>query len=57
VARLCGEPTGLLLTAVMTDPPVIPAVAAGLPQMVPSTRVPRPTGAIEDGTARLALLV
>src|ERR1035438_8786754 len=37
--------------------PVIPAEAAGLPQIVPSTRLPELTGAIVDGTARAALLV
>ena len=40
----------------MTDPAVIPACAAGLPQMTPSIRVPEPAWAIEPGTARLALL-
>jgi hypothetical protein len=49
--------TGAPLTAVMTDPAVIPGVAAGLPQTVPSTRVPVQTGAIADGTVRSALLV
>ena len=57
VVRWAGDPAGCPLTAVITDPPVIPAEAAGLPQMVPSTRVPELTGAIEVGTARSALLV
>ena len=55
--RLSGDAVGLPFTAVITDPPVIPAAAAGLPQMVPSTSVPEETGAIDDGTARSALLV
>ena len=57
LARLSGEPAACPLIAVITDPAVIPAVAAGLPQMVPSIRVPEPTGAIAVGTARLVLLV
>jgi hypothetical protein len=36
--RSSGEVTGMPSTAVMTDPPVSPAEAAGLPQTVPSTR-------------------
>ena len=52
-----GDPAGCPLTAVMTEPPVIPALAAGLPRMVPSTRVPEPAGAMSDGTARPVLLV
>jgi len=56
-ARLAGEPAACPLIAVITDPAVIPAVAAGLPQMVPSVRVPELTGAIVVGTARLVLLV
>ena len=55
--RSSGEVTGVPLTAVMTDPPVIPAEAAGLPQTVPSTRAPMLTGAIADGTVRSVLLV
>jgi hypothetical protein len=35
----------------------MPAWAAGLPQIVPSIRVPELTGAMVDGTVRLALLV
>jgi hypothetical protein len=41
----------------MTVPPVMPAWAAGLPQIVPTIRVPEFTGATVDGTVRLALLV
>jgi hypothetical protein len=41
----------------MTAPPVIPAEAAGLPQIVPMIRVPELTGAIADGTIRPELLV
>lgn len=52
-----GEPTACPLTAVMTAPPVMPADAAGLPQIVPSIRVPELTGAMLDGTARSALPV
>jgi hypothetical protein len=43
------------LTLVMTEPAVSPAVAAGLLQIVPTTRVPEFTGAIEVGMGRLAL--
>jgi hypothetical protein len=57
LVRLAGEPTAAPLTAVMTEPAVRPAVAAGLPQIVPSTRVPELTGAMVDGTARVMLLV
>ena len=57
LVRSSGEVTGVPLTAVMTDPPVIPAAAAGLPHTVPSTKAPALTGATADGTARLALLV
>ena len=52
-----GEPTACPLTAVMTAPPIMPAEAAGLPQIVPMIRVPELTGAIADGTVRSALLV
>ena len=55
--RSSGDSTGRPLTAVTTYPPVTPAVAAGLPQMVPSTRAPARTGAMAEGTARPALLV
>ena len=55
--RLSADAVGLPFTAVITDPPVIPAAAAGLPQIVPSTSVPDETGAIDDGTSRSALLV
>ena len=55
--RLCGAPTAWPFTLVTTDPAVTPAVAAGLPQIVPTTRVPEFTGAIVDGTGRLASLV
>ena len=54
--RSSGEPTACPLTAVMTAPPVMPAWAAGLPQIVPSIRVPELTGAMAGGTVRLALL-
>ena len=57
LVRSSGEVTGVPLTAVMTDPPVIPAAAAGLPQTVPSTRAPAGAGAIADGTVRSVLLV
>jgi len=40
----------------MTAPPVIPA-AAGLPQMISSTKVPVLAGAMAAGTARSTLLV
>ena len=52
-----GEPTACPFTAVMTAPPVRPAEAAGLPQIVPTIKVPELTGAITDGTVRSALLV
>jgi hypothetical protein len=55
--RLSGEPTACPLTAVMTAPPVIPAEAAGLPQIVPMIRAPELTGAMADGTVRPELLV
>ena len=55
--RSSGEPTAFPFTAVMTAQPVIPAETAGLPQIVPMTRVPEPTGAIVDGKVRSALLV
>jgi hypothetical protein len=55
--RLAGELAGARLTVVITDPPVIPAAAAGMPQMVPSTRVPELTGAIEAATVTLVLPV
>jgi hypothetical protein len=35
----------------------LPAEAAGLPQIVPTIKVPELTGAITDGTVRSALLV
>ena len=54
--RSAGEVVGLPFTAVITDPPVMPTAAAGLPQIVPSTSVPDETGAIVDGTMRLVLL-
>ncbi len=57
LAKSSGEPTACPFTAVMTDPAVIPAEAAGLPQMVPSIRVPERTGAMAEGTVRFALLV
>jgi hypothetical protein len=57
LVRLAGEPAGCPLIAVITDPAVIPAEAAGPPQMVPSIRVPELTGAIATGMARLVLLV
>src|SRR5690349_9596474 len=56
LARPAGEETGCPFTAVMTAPPVRPALAAGLPQIVPSIRAPELTGAMADGTVRSALL-
>jgi hypothetical protein len=56
-AKSSGEPTACPFTAVMTAPPVRPAEAAGLPQIVPTIRVPELTGAMADGAVRLALLV
>ena len=50
--RLCGAPTAWPFTLVMADPAVTPAIAAGLPQIVPTTRVPELTGAIVAGTGR-----
>ena len=55
--RSSGEPMACPFTAVMTAPPVIPAEAARLPQIVPVTRVPALTGAMADGTVRSELLV
>ena len=55
--RLSGEPTACPLTAVMTAPPVRPAPAAGLPQIVPTTSVPELTGAMAEGSVRPALLL
>ena len=52
-----GEPTACPFTAVMTAPPVIPAAAAGLPQIVPMIRAPELTGAMDDGTIKPELLV
>ena len=52
-----GEPTACPFTDVMTAPPVIPAEAAGLPQIVPMIRVPELAGAMVDGTVRPELLV
>jgi len=55
--RLFGEPTVWPFTLVMTEPAVRPAAVAGLPQIVPRTRVPELTEAIADGTVRLPSLV
>ena len=55
--RSSGEPTAWPFTAVMTAPPVRPAEAAGLPQIVPMIRAPELTGAMADGTVRSVLLV
>ena len=52
-----GAPACWPLTAVITDPPVIPAVAAGLPQMTPSISVPELAGAMVLGTVSPLLLV
>ncbi len=52
-----GEPACCPLTAVITDPPVMPAVAAGLPQMTPSISVPDLAGAMVSGTVSPVLLV
>ena len=57
LVRLDGEPACFPLTEVITDPPVIPAVAAGLPQITPSIRVPELAGAMVLGTVRPVLLV
>ena len=57
LVKWSGEPTACPFTAVMTAPPVMPAAAAGLPQIVPSIRVPELTGAMADGTVRSALLL
>jgi hypothetical protein len=57
LCTVCGAPTVWPLTLVMTDPAVMPALAAGLPQMVPTTRVPELTGAIVSGTGKFELLV
>ena len=55
--RSSGEPTACPFTVVMTAPPVMPAEAAGLPQIVPTIKVPELTSAIADGTVSSALLV
>jgi hypothetical protein len=55
--RSSGEPTACPFTAVMTAPPVMPAEAAGLPQIVPTIKVPELTGAMAGGTVRSVLLV
>ena len=52
-----GAPIVWPFTLVMTDPAVMPGDCAGLPQIVPTTRVPELTGAIADGTGRLESLV
>jgi hypothetical protein len=52
VCSVCGAPTAWPLTLMMTDPAVTPAFAAGLAQIVPMTRVPELTWAIESGTGR-----
>ena len=57
LVRLSGAPIAWPFTAVMTDPAVMPAAAAGPPQMVPMTSVPELTGAMCCGAARLRLLV
>ncbi len=57
LVKSSGELTACPLTAVMTAPPVMPADAAGLPQIAPSIRAPEVTGAMVDGTTRSALLV
>ena len=49
---VCGAPTAWPFTLVMTDPADTPATAAGLLQIVPTTRVPELTGAIVFGTGR-----
>ena len=55
-AKSSGDPTACPFTAVITAPPVRPAAAAGLPQIVPSTRVPDLAGAMDYGTIRSVLL-
>ena len=55
--RLSGEPMAWPFTAVMTDPAVRPAAAAGPPQMVPRISVPELTLAMLVGVARLRSLV
>src|SRR6516225_3656556 len=57
LARSSGEPTRCPFAAVMTAPPVMPALAAGLPQIVPSISAPELTGAMTGGMVRSALLV
>ncbi len=57
VLKSSGEPTACPFMAVITAPAVMPAAVAGLPQMVPSIRVPERTGAMAEGTVRFALLV
>src|SRR3974390_2190268 len=57
LARASGEPTGGAFGAVVAAPPVMPALAAGLPQMLPSPSAPELTGAMAGGTVRSALLV
>jgi hypothetical protein len=55
LCTVCGAPIVVPFTLVMTEPAVSPAVAAGLLQIVPTTRVPEFTGAIEVGVGKLAL--
>jgi hypothetical protein len=57
LAKSSGDPTACPFTAVITAPPVMSAAAAGLPQIVPSIRVPELTGAMSDGTVTSALLL
>ena len=57
LAKSSGDPTACPFTAVITAPPVMPAAAAGLPQIVPPIRVPELTGAMDDGTVRSVLLL
>ena len=52
LVRSAGAPMACPLTAVMTDPEVMPAPAAGPPQMTPRIRVPELTGAMLDGAGR-----
>jgi len=49
LVRSSGEPMACPLTAVMTDPAVMPAPVAGPPQMTPRIRVPELTGAMVVG--------
>ena len=55
--RLSGAPMACPLTAVITEPVVRPAAAAGPLQMVPMIRVPELTGAMAEGAGSPRSLV